>query len=92
MRSGHELDGMGLPKAAILGWLTGLRSYGPLWPWATVRPFLSAASTRVTPCSSQLTPILTLFIFDTKKRWTYDYYLVEGDRTRINYSVLCCSS
>jgi hypothetical protein len=36
--SGRELDGMGHPKAAILGQLAGLRSSGPLWPWDAVRP------------------------------------------------------
>jgi hypothetical protein len=35
---GCELDGMGRPKAAVLGQLAGLRSSGTLWPWAIVRP------------------------------------------------------
>jgi hypothetical protein len=37
VHSGRELDGMGRPKAAVLGRLDGLRSSGLLWPCAVVR-------------------------------------------------------
>jgi hypothetical protein len=36
--SGRELDGMGRPKAVVLGRLAGLQSSGPLRPWAAMRP------------------------------------------------------